>query len=200
MKTNKNNFFIASQALFAALILLLTLVFGSIKIGLVEITFIIVPVAIGGMLFGPKSGALLGGVFGISSFLQCIMGTSFFGVWLLGINPFYTFILCVIPRILMGWLSAVIFKSLTKNGREKIIPYIIASICTPLFNTIFFVGTFALLFNNQLMGLANESGFNVWYYTIVVFVGINGLIEIIVSLLISPSVAKPLIKLVDKKF
>ena len=32
-----------------------------------------------------------------------------FGVALMAINPFYTFILTMVPRILMGWLSGLIF-------------------------------------------------------------------------------------------
>ena len=58
-----------------------------------EITFSMIPVAIGAILYGPSGGALLGGVFGIVSFLQCL-GYSPFGAALLGINPLLTLIVC----------------------------------------------------------------------------------------------------------
>ena len=43
-----------------------------------EITFTMIPVAVGAVLYGPSGGALIGGVFGAVSFLQCL-GYSPFG-------------------------------------------------------------------------------------------------------------------------
>ena len=37
-----------------------------------EITLIVIPVAVGAVTLGPAAGAILGGVFGITSFIQCL--------------------------------------------------------------------------------------------------------------------------------
>ena len=46
--------------------------------------------------------------------LQCF-GMSPFGAALLGINGFLTFLVCVPTRILMGWLTGLIYKGLRKT-------------------------------------------------------------------------------------
>ena len=69
-----------------------------------EISLITIPVVIGAMLIGPGAGALLGGLFGLTSFYQCF-GMSPVGAMLLSIHPFYTFLVCVRTRLLMGRLT-----------------------------------------------------------------------------------------------
>ena len=54
----------------AALVVILAFV--PLKTMGLEITFAMVPVAVGAIVFGPVSGAFLGGVFGVVSFLQCL--------------------------------------------------------------------------------------------------------------------------------
>lgn len=104
------------MALLVAIILLMAFTpIGYIKTAGLEITLIVVPVAVGAVTLGPAAGAILGGVFGITSFIQCF-GMSQFGTLLLGINPFFTFLVCVPTRILMGWLTGVIYHGLRKTG------------------------------------------------------------------------------------
>lgn len=112
---NKNKFstkYLVEMALLVAIILLMAFTpIGYIKTAGLEITLIVVPVAVGAVTLGPTAGAILGGVFGITSFIQCF-GMSQFGALLLGINPFLTFLVCVPTRILMGWLTGL---WITKN-------------------------------------------------------------------------------------
>jgi uncharacterized membrane protein len=58
---------------------------GYLNIGPLAITLNTIPVAVGAIALGPTGGAILGGIFGITSFLQClgIGGTSAMGVILL---------------------------------------------------------------------------------------------------------------------
>ena len=86
---------------------------GYLKIGLIEITFMVLPVAIGAIILGPAAGAVLGAVFGLTSFIQCF-GMSTFGVFLLSLNPILTFITCMVPRVLCGWFSGVLFRAMQK--------------------------------------------------------------------------------------
>lgn len=95
---NKKTFstkYLVEMALLVAIILLMAFTpIGYIKTAGLEITLIVVPVAVGAVTLGPTAGAILGGVFGITSFIQCF-GMSQFGALLLGINPFLTFLVCV---------------------------------------------------------------------------------------------------------
>lgn len=146
---NKNKFstkYLVEMALLVAIILLMAFTpIGYIKTAGLEITLIVVPVAVGAVTLGPTAGAILGGVFGITSFIQCF-GMSQFGALLLGINPFLTFLVCVPTRILMGWLTGLIYHGLRKTKIPSAASVTIASLCCPLLNTTFFMGTLVTLF------------------------------------------------------
>ena len=109
---------LVEMALLVAIILILAFTpLGYIKTLGLEITLIVVPVTIGAIILGPLGGAVLGAVFGITSFIQCF-GMSPFGAVLLGINPFGTFVVCVVSRILMGWLTGLIYNC--QPGRSNL--------------------------------------------------------------------------------
>ena len=60
---------------------------GYLKIGPLSITFLTVPVILGAMLLGPLNGAILGAVFGLTSFAQCF-GLDPFGTTLLALTRY----------------------------------------------------------------------------------------------------------------
>lgn len=104
-----------------AVIILMTFTpLGYLKLPFVEISFLMLPVALGAILLGPVAGAILGTVFGITSFIQCF-GASALGAMLLSINPFLTFLVCVPTRILAGWLTGLVFQAIyrAEAKREK---------------------------------------------------------------------------------
>ena len=73
---NKKTFstkYLVEMALLVAIILLMAFTpIGYIKTAGLEITLIVVPVAVGAVTLGPTAGAILGGVFGITCFIQCL--------------------------------------------------------------------------------------------------------------------------------
>ncbi|HHY83445.1 MAG TPA: ECF transporter S component [Clostridiales bacterium] len=179
-------------AILAAIMLILAFTpLGYLKVGIIEISFMMVPVAVGAIVLGPAAGAVLGGVFGITSFIQALT-TSPFGAMLISINPFYTFILCMIPRILMGWLAGLVFQWLYKNDKTKIISYGTASLSAALFNTIFFMTFLILLFGNTDYIKGFQGNMSILAF-VVAFVGINGLVEAIATTIIGGAVSRALI-------
>ncbi|MBO5858640.1 MAG: ECF transporter S component [Clostridia bacterium] len=168
---------------------------GYIKIGVIEITLNIIPVAIGAIVLGPYAGAVCGAVFGLTSFWQAASGTSAFGMMLFQHSPLNTFIICFIPRLLEGILTALLFKALMKICKKNSLPCAAASLCCPLLNTLLFVGSFILLFmkTDIFSGLYTQSAadnigaFFVW------FVGLNGLVEAIAGFIIATAVSKALL-------
>ena len=160
-----------------------------------EITFSMIPVAIGAILYGPSGGAILGGVFGAVSFLQCL-GYSPFGAALLGINPLLTLIVCLPTRILAGFLAGVICKVLRKAVKSDIPALLSASLAAPLFNTLFFMTALVLCFYNTdiIKGLVEQLGATNPFTFVIMFVGINGLVEIICGFVVAFPCAKALSK------
>ena len=120
---------------------------GYIKVGVIEITLNVIPVAIAAIVLGPSAGAICGAVFGLTSFWQAVSGMSAFGAALVAISPIYTLIICLIPRILEGLLTGLIFKGLSKVCKGNSVPCAVSSLCCPLLNTLLFVGSFLLLFS-----------------------------------------------------
>ncbi|MBR6786154.1 MAG: ECF transporter S component [Clostridia bacterium] len=169
---------------------------GYIKIGVIEITLNVIPVAVGAIVLGPYAGAICGAVFGLTSFWQAASGTSAFGAMLFQHSPVNTFILCFVPRLLVGLLTALIFKALMKPCKNNnSVPCAAASLACPLLNTLLFVGSFILLFmkTDIFTSLYSESAANNIAAFFIWFVGLNGLVEAISGFIISTAVAKALL-------
>ena len=181
-------------ALLTALIIVMAFTpFGYLKAGAIEITFITIPVIIGAVLLGPVGGLFLGAVFGITSFIQCF-GMSTFGVALFSVSPLRTAIVCIVARVLMGWLTAVIFKAISSKDKTSFVQYLVASIAGPLLNTILFTGTLLLLFNNApiIIQLKEQFGSTNVMTFAAAFVGVNGLIEAGVCAVLGTALCKAL--------
>ena len=166
--------------------------FISLKTMGLEITFSMVPIAVGAMLYGPAVGAILGGVFGIVSFLQCF-GYSAFGALLLSENPLFTFLVCVPTRILAGLITGLISKSMQRSNKAvNELRFIVGSLIAPLLNTVFFMSTLVALFykGDTIQYFVNALGAANPFVFIVLFVGINGLVEIVAGFVIAYPVAR----------
>ena len=178
-------------ALLTAIIVVMSFTpIGYLKTPIVEITFITIPVVIGAILVGPAAGAFLGGVFGLTSFIQCF-GMSQFGAMLLSINPFLTFIICFVPRVLMGWLCGIIFRAMLKCDRTKfkLWAYGVGAFSGAALNTILFVITLILLFGRTDFILSIGDTLP---KLIAAIVGLNGVIEAVVCTIVGAAVAKAL--------
>ncbi len=189
MKTKR----IVLYGLFIAIILLMAFTpIGYIKMPFVEITLITIPVIVGAVTMGPVAGLVLGTVFGLTSFAQCF-GMSKFGTTLFSINQFFTFIICVVARALMGYLCGVIFKAFEKRGNTSVWAFGVSSVAGALLNTLFFVGFLLILFGNSDYIMAMRAGANVLAF-LAAFVGINGLVEAIACGIVGTAISKALHK------
>lgn len=178
-------------AALAAIIIVMTFTpIGYLNIGIVEITFLTIPVAIGAIVCGPACGATLGAVFGVTSFMQClgIGRPSPFGMALFSINPLSTALLCFVPRILMGLLAGLIFKAFKKKNGT--VSYAVTALSTGVLNTLFFVGILITCFSTEsLTGL--QLGENIRQIIAALITG-NSVIEWAVCLVVGLSVSKAL--------
>ena len=117
MKTKFSTSQLVILGLMTAILLLMAYTpLGYLNIGPLAVTFNVIPVAVAAITLGPAGGAIVGSVFGLTSFLQCIGvgGTSAMGAVLFGINPVFAFIQRFIPRMLDGLLLGYIFRALRK--------------------------------------------------------------------------------------
>lgn len=196
---SKTTYMVELAVLIAIILLMAFTPIGYIKTLGLEISLIVIPVAVGAVALGPAAGLILGLTFGITSFIQCF-GLSGFGAVLLSINPFFTFLVCVPTRALMGWLTGIIYKALKKGKVSKKFACSLSCLCCPFLNTLFFMTTLCLCFyhTEYIQGFVGAMGASNVIVFILLFVGINGLIEAISSFIVGTAIAKALITLQNK--
>ncbi|MDE6356865.1 MAG: ECF transporter S component [Clostridia bacterium] len=193
MKKEKKQFFSARNITFLAVLTALVVVlqlFGSyIKIGSTPISFVLVPIILGGMLLGIWAGLFLGLLFGFMVLMTAIAGFDPFTLALLQMNPVMTVILCLLKGGAAGFVSAILFKIVkTKNKYAAIF---VAAVAAPVINTGIFVGggfiivdTIKEVFNSFGTDLTGVSPI---YIIFVLCVGVNFFIELAVNLICAPA-------------
>ena len=154
---------------------------GYLNIGPLAISLNMIPVGIAAITIGPVGGMFLGGLFGITSYFQClgIGGTSAMGVILFEIKPFLAFVQRFVPRLLAGLLSGLIFRGVRKLTNSTFAGFV-TGFCAALLNTVLFMLALVLLFGNTeyLQGLIGGKNILVFVCT---FVGINAVVEMIAA-------------------
>ncbi len=157
-----------------------------------EITLTVIPIAIGAIIGGKYVGLFLGTAFGITSFIQCL-GYSAFGLMMFQINPFLTFLVCVPTRMLAGFLTGYVHELIVKLNKKEI-ANIVACVMMPILNTLFFMSVLVICFYNTeyIQGFVTALNAVNPVHFVILFVGINGLVEIIVGILVSFPTVKAL--------
>ncbi len=195
MKDNQRKFIYT--ALFAAVVVVLQM-FVSIPLGMFTITLTLVPVMLGAILFGPASGAFLGGVFGVVVAIQVITGAA--GVassLMLAQAPVITIVLCILKGAVAGLASGLIYKAIMKLEKPNL-AVILSAVACPIVNTGIFCLGLAVFYNNLLTSWAIDGGFaNAFTFIILGLIGLNFLVEFAVNVLLIP-VALRMIKIVKR--
>ena len=195
MKNNREKtLYMVQLALIVAITLLMALTpLGYIKTPVLSVTLLTVPVAVGAILLGPAAGALCGFTFGMTSFVNGLLGTgSVLVTGLIQINPFLTFIVTVVARVLVGLFTGLIFKGLYKSEKTRPVSYYVASLCCPILNTILFMGFLMLFFYSSpaIVASAEKFGTTNPFLLVILMVGVQGAIEAVTCFIIASAVSK----------
>ena len=176
-------------ALFAALIIILafTPFLGYIPLGFTRATIIHIPVIIGSLMLGPKKGAFLGFVFGMTSFINNTMNptaTSFV------FTPFFelgevhggigSVIICFVPRILVGVVPWYVYRGLERIFGKQMLSLAAAGIAGALTNTRLVMNLIYVFFRTAYAA-ANNVAEGAVYTFILSIIGMNGVPEAVVS-------------------
>ncbi len=190
-------------ALFAALIIIMafTPFLGYIPLGFTRATIIHIPVIIGALLLGPKKGAALGFVFGMTSLINNTLNptvTSFV------FSPFYSLgeihggigsiIICFLPRILVGIIPYFVYRFLKEKCKAPMVVSLgTAGLFGALTNTMLVMGLI-LVFFKDAYAAANGIGSHAIYGFILSIIGINGVPEAIIAAILTACVGKILLR------
>ena len=195
-KTKVDVRFLVTLAMLTAILLVMVMTpLGTLPIGPLSVSFVMIPVAIGGILLGPVGGVIMGGIFGIASYLQCfgIGIPSGMGAILLEISPFMAFVQRFVPRVMAGLLCGFVYSGVKKCSNATLAGYL-TGFCAALFNTILFMLSLVLLFGSTdyIQGLMG--GRNVVVF-ICAFVGIQAVVEMIADTIIVGAISQVMSKI-----
>lgn len=171
-----------TMAMLCAILLIMSFTpLGYLNIGPLAISLNMIPVGIAAIALGPVGGAVLGAMFGITSFLQCIGigGTSAMGVVLFEISPILAFLQRFVPRLLAGLLSGYIYSGMKKITNSTLAGFV-TGFCAALLNTLLFMLALVLLFGGTEYIQSLMGGKNVILF-ICTFVGINAVVEMLAT-------------------
>ncbi len=188
-------------ALLTALVVVLQVVSALIPpiMGLVSITLTLIPVVVGGILLGKKSGAFLGFAFGAIVLINCIAGLDLGGNILWNANPFFTALICFGKGIAAGFFPAWIYELIcgkTPSLGKTFAATVVAALSAPVINTGLFVCGMFLFFQETLNAWAG--GTDVIIYVLTGLAGVNFLVEFGLNTFLSPAIVR-IVAVVGKK-
>lgn len=188
---------LALIGIFTAIIIVMSLVpwLGFLQIGPIQGTTLHIPVIILSIVEGPVVGGILGLMFGLVSMIKAFTQPTPFSFMFM--NP----IIAIIPRILIGIFTGLVYKGLkSKKGVQKL-SIGIASAVGSITNTIFVLGFVYLIYGqkyletvNQVKGEANTSALKLIAATALT----NGIGEMVLAILIATPVSFALLKAFKK--
>ena len=189
----KKSFFSARNISFLAVLVALVIVlqmFGSyIRIGTTPLSFVLVPIILGGMLLGVWVGLFLGLLFGFMVIMSALAGFDVFTMALLQVQPVATVILCLLKGGMAGVVSALLFKFI--SGKNRYVAVFVAAAAAPIVNTgLFVIGGFIIIdsisevFSSLQIDVV---GLSPAYIIFVLCVGINFFIELAINLIVAPA-------------
>lgn len=185
-------------ALFVGMIFVLALTpIGYITAGPIEITLIHIPVILGSFFLGLRGGLVLGFFFGLSSLLRALLVPTPLSMIMLGADTgfgLYNLLLVLavlfLPRILVGFVSALLYRVLTP--KKNVLGMMVASAAGSLTNTVLFLGILYLL---AAPLVAQAFGTDVAGVAVILFATtglVNGGIEAVAAVLICTAAGKAL--------
>lgn len=175
-------------AILTAIVFVLQYFGAAIKFGTFSITLVLIPIVIGAALCGPLISTWLGLVFGI------VVLWSGDAALFLGINAPGTIITVLLKGALCGLAAGLVFRAISKFN--KLAAVFAAAVVCPVVNTGVFLLGCVLFFMDWVTEAAGGAG--VWSFMLIGLVGLNFVIEMVVNLVLSPTVVK-LVNVIESK-
>lgn len=141
-------------ALFVGLIFLLGQTpLGMIPLGWCNVTLLVIPVAIGTIYMGLKSGLVLGLAFGATSMVSALIKPSVLVGTLMGASPLAVVMMTFLPRLCIPLVIWGLYSLLAK--KQKHLAVAVAAACGSLTNTILYLGLMLIFY--MMAGIDNTA-------------------------------------------
>lgn len=168
---------LVGTALLGATVVVLQLLGSFIRFGPVSVCLVMLPIVFGTAVYGPRTGAFLGGVFGIV--VLCQPDTAaFYQISVIG-----TIVTVLAKGILSGWLGGLVYRTLAR--KNEWVAVVSTAVVCPVVNTaVFFLGCRVFFWS----ALAEWGAGDAFVYIITALIGVNFLAELGINIICSPAI------------
>lgn len=192
MKDRRNKTYrLTIRAILTAIILIQGMVpfLGFIPLGLISLTIVHITVIIAAITLGTKDGMFIGLMWGLTTLIRA---------WTMPTTPMDTLvftnpIISVLPRILVGLVTGIIFTILYKKSQKLSISTIISAAFGTLTNTFLVLGLMGLLYTAPVAESFGTTSAGLWT-VLGAAILTNGIPEIIAAVIITPIIVKAIFK------
>ncbi len=150
------------------------------------ISLVLIPIVLGSAFFGISGGAVLGGVFGVIVYINCVNGTDPGGAMVFQADPVLCLLVVMGKGILAGVAAGIAYKLLCK--KNGYVAMLLAAILCPLVNTGIFITCMLLFFKDILAVWAG--GGDITGYILSGLVLVNFVPELIINVAVSPALQR----------
>lgn len=171
---------------------------GYIPVGALSITTMHLPVILAGVLIGPAFGAEIGFVFGLTS---CIRATMQPGVTSFVFTPFvqignmtgnfWSLVIAFGPRILLGWLSGMMYRFLVRKSNNRVLSATISAALNTIIHTLLVLGGIWVFFAQPYADALNITT-GALATAFLATITTNGILETILAAIVIPVLTKAL--------
>ena len=207
---NKKTLSMVMTALFMAIIAVMTFIpnVGYINLIVIKATLLHVPVIVGSIVLGPKRGAVLGAMFGITSLIKNTLEPSLLSF---AFSPFYqvgeiggnawSVVIALAPRILVGIVPYYVFTGLEKLLKRirirRVVALSISCASGALINTLLVMNLIYFCFREEFAA-AKSIALDTVYSAILGIIAVNGVPEAVVAVVIGGAVSLALLRIVPQ--
>lgn len=195
MNHKNKTFSLVILGMLSAIIIIQTTIpfLGYIPIGPLSLTIIQVTVIIAAIVLGTKEGAIVGGIWGLITFIRAFIAPTSPIAPIVFTNP----LISILPRILIGVVAAFVFHRMLRGKFNETVRMSIAGVMGSLTNTILVLGLIYLFYREPYANFM-QMDLEQLLPALLTIVATNGITEAILSGILAPIISKPLLKLKRK--
>lgn len=162
---------------------------GFIPTGFINITIIHITVIVAAIVLGPKSGAIVGLVWGLGTMIRAFTSPTSIIDTTVFTNP----IVAVLPRIVVGLVAGYIYLALKNRFKKQVVAMGIAAGAGSITNTLLVLGLMRVMYASAL-SQAYTTQSDLLNKLLLIIVGTNGLPEMIAAVIIAPAISAAILK------
>lgn len=195
MSKKNKTYNIVILGLLSAIIIIQTTVpfLGYIPIGPLSLTIIPVTVIVAAIVLGTKEGAIVGGIWGLITFVRAFVAPTSIIAPIVFTNP----LISVLPRILIGVVAALVFHRMLQGKFNETVRMSVAGVLGSFTNTVLVLGLIFLFYREPYANFL-QMNLEQLLPALLSIMATNGITEAVLSGILAPIISKPLLKLTRK--